>query len=960
MLKKYQLLTPNTAKFESQYNQYKVRINSLFKMMKFTTSRLFCFTATICLTYYACSPKLAGPYKVTDNTVVIKINKAKLGLTVWKDKVMQVRYTLADSLSTKKSLFIEENNFPKPDFKVSEEAGEVVVKTAFMTAKVNKTTGQVSFFDKNGNTLLKAKGNGGTSFTPTTFEGYQTQSLKQQFESPADEAIYGLGQHQDRLLNIKGYDLDLYQHNTEVYVPFFVSTKGYGLLWNNLSHTKFNYPDSIVAIPANKLMDKNGTQGGLTLNLYNDVDFKESAQAEIKTADITVAKETPIKSAKLNGYLIPQKTGEYSFYSYADGTFSLKINDTLVLDNWAPYANARDMGRINLEKGKKYKIEVQWKRYHSNNGFELKWREPNNNSETSLWAKSGEEINYFVIAGDNMDQIISGYRTLTGKATILPKWAMGFWQSRERYKTQDEILSIVREFRERRVPLDIIVQDWQYWKKDQWGSATFEPSRYPNPMAMIDTLHKDLNTKFVISVWGKFYRDSENFRELHKAGFLYPLPLQDSIVDFLKFQYSYYDAFNPAARKMYWKQLNEKLYSKGVDGWWMDASEPELPDHGATPDKIAHFMNPTFEGPGIANLNAYPLMHTKSVFEGQMQTSPDKRVAILTRSAFAGQQKYSTIVWSGDVAGEWNNLKASIPAGLSFSMSGIPYWTTDIGGFWVKSPSNNKTPAYRELFTRWYQFGAFCPIFRVHGADTEKEIWFFGDEKSETYQTQLKFNKLRYRLMPYIYTLNGMVNHQDYTMMRGLAMDFPQDKNVLNIDNQYMFGPSILVNPVTDAGATERKVYLPKGNIWFDFWTGKTHAGGETISAPSPLNSMPLFIKAGAILPFGPDLQFAMEKKADPLEVRVYTGANGRFNLYEDGNTDNDYLKGVYSNIPFTWDENTQTLTIEQRKGSFPEMLKYRTINIVFVDANHGNGDLASLKIDKSVSYNGNTITIKK
>ena len=929
-------------------------------MTNFSKYTRLCSIAIVCLAFFAFSAKSTVPYSIKDNTVVIIINKAKLGITVWSDEIMQVRYTLADSFSTKKSLFIEEKNIHKPNFKVSQTENEVVIATVELTAKVNKTTGQVSFFDKNGRTLLKERKNGGKSFSPTSFEGYQTQSIKQEFESPADEAIYGMGQHQDRLLNIKGYDLDLYQHNTEVYIPFFVSTKGYGLLWNNLAYAKFNSPDSIVAIPANQLFDKADTQGGLTLSLYKDSSFKESAEKKQKTADIAVPREAPVKSAKLSGYLVPAKTGEYSFYSYADGTFSLKVNDSLVIDDWAPYANARDMGRINLEKGKKYKIEVDWQRYSASNSFKLKWRGPHNKSETSLWAETGQEINYFVIGGANMDQIISGYRTLTGKATILPKWAMGFWQSRERYKTQDEILNIVRTFRKRQVPLDVIVQDWQYWKLDQWGSEIFDPSRYPSPTAMIDTLHRDLNAKLMISIWGKFYRNSDNFRELRKAGFLYPAPLKDSIVDFLKFQYSYYDAFNPAARKMYWNQLNEHLYSKGIDAWWMDASEPEMPDHDATPSNMAHLMNPTFEGPGVANLNAYPLMHTKGVFDGQMQTSPDKRVAILTRSAFAGQQKYATVVWSGDIAGEWSNLKASIPAGLSFAMSGMPYWTTDVGGFWAKDPADNKDPAYRELFTRWYQFGAFCPVFRVHGAVTEREIWFFGDEKSDPYQTQLKFDKLRYRLMPYIYTLNGMVYHHDYTIMRGLVMDFPQDEKVRNIKDQFMFGPSILVNPVTKKGETHREVYLPKGNSWFDFWTGETYNGGETITAPAPLNSMPLYIKAGSIIPFGPDLQYALEKKADPLELRVYTGANGSFNLYEDENINNEYLKGVFSTIPFTWDEASKTLTIGERKGSFPGMLNERTINVVFVDANHGNGDLASSKIDKSISYSGNSVTIKK
>jgi alpha-D-xyloside xylohydrolase len=928
--------------------------------MKNISKILFwCFIAAGYVIQFSCSPKIRSQYTVANNTVVLKVNNAKLGITVLSDEIMQVRYTLADTFSTAKSLFIQ-TDFLKPNFKVSEANDKIVISTAKLRAKINKVTGQVVFFDENNQPILKEKANGGKTILPGSFEGYQTYSVQQQFESPADEALYGLGQHQDRLLNIKGHDLSLYQHNTEVYIPFFVSTNGYGLLWNNLSNTTFNYPDSIVAIPATQLFNKDGAQGGLSLNLYKDDTFKEQAQQKERTASIALERVAPVKSAKFIGYLLADKTGEYAFYSYSDGTFSLRVNDSLVLNNWAPYANARDMGLINLEKGKKYKIDIEWQRFNPNNSFQLKWREPIQKSETLLWSEAGQEINYYVIGGKNMDEIISGYRALTGKATILPKWAMGFWQSRERYKTQDEVLNIVREFRKRKVPLDVIIQDWQYWKLDQWGSDVFDPSRYPNPKAMIDTLHQDLHTKFMISIWGKFYRNSDNFRELYKAGYLYPVPVKENLVDFLGFNYSYYDAFNPDARKMYWKQLNEKLFSKGVDAWWMDGAEPELPDHDATPANMAHYMNPTFVGPGVANLNAYPLEHTKGVFEGSMQAAPDKRVAILTRSAFAGQQKYSTVVWSGDISGEWSTLKASIPAGISFCMSGMPYWTTDVGGFWVKYKGGNKNPAYKELFTRWYQYGAFCPIFRVHGSNTERELWFFGDENSEAYQTPLKFNKLRYRLMPYIYTLNGMVNYQDYTMMRGLVMDFPGDEKVRNITNQFMFGPSILVNPVTDSGATQRTVYLPKGSGWVDFWTGKSYEGGETIMAAAPLNVIPLYIKAGSIIPFGPDLQYAMEKIADPLELRVYTGEDGSFNLYEDENINNNYRKGIFSTIPFQWDKATQTLTIGQRKGTFLGVLKERTINIVFVDANHGNGDLPSLKIDRTVTYNGNAIAIKK
>lgn len=900
-------------------------------------------------------------FTTVNDGVVFKINDAKLKLQVCSEDIMQVKYTLAEEFSTKESLILEDKEWAKTPFEVNENNEEVTISTTKLTAKVNKITGEVAFYDANNNLLLQEKAGGGKTITPSTFEDYNTNTIQQQFESPEDEAIYGLGQHQDRLLNIKGYDLDLYQRNMEVHIPFYVSTKGYGLLWHNYAHTKFGQPDSIQSIPAKFLFDKDGIEGGLSVNLYSDKEFKEATQQDlIKSSDILVLQEAAVSSAKFTGEIMADKTGEYSFYSYADGTFKLRINDSLIINNWAPYANARDRGGIHLEKGKKYKIDVEWSRNHSNNSFKLKWREPTDKTTTSIWSRSGEEINYFVVGGEDMDAIISGYRNLTGKATILPKWAMGFWQCRERYKTQDEVLNIVKEFRDRKVPLDLIVQDWQYWEIDKWGSATFQESRYPNPTQMIKTLHEDLNTKFMISVWGKFYRNSDNFRELEKAGFLYPEPLKDSIVDFLKYEYSYYDAFNPEARNMYWDQLNKKLFSKGVDAWWTDASEPEMPDHGATPNQIAHYMNPTFNGPGVANLNAYPLMHNKGVYEGQRQTDPDKRVTLLTRSAFAGQQKYGTIVWSGDIAGEWSALKASIPAGLSLTLSGIPYWTTDIGGFWVKYEGGNQNEAYRELFTRWYQFGAFCPIFRVHGSHTEREIWFFGGENHQSYQTQLKFNKLRYRMMPYIYTLNGMVNQNDYTMMRALVMDFPEDKKVQNIDNQYLFGPSILVNPVTEAGATKREVYLPKGKGWFDFWTGKFYKAGQTISAPAPYDSMPLYIKAGAIIPFGPDLQYASEKLADPLELRVYTGDNGTFNLYEDEGENHNYENGEFSNIPFNWDETSQTLTIGERSGTFKNMLQERTINIVFVDETKGTGDLVSTKIDKTVTYNGKEIKINK
>ena len=905
------------------------------------------------------SNKSARYEKIKDG-VIFKIGKAKLKITVCNETIMQVNYTLADTFSTKKSLILDGKKWPETKFSISEKNHIAEIATRKMKALVNTETGQVSFYDFKGNLLLKEKKDGKT-ITPIIQEGFKTNEITARFESSPDEAIYGLGQHQDRLLDIKGYDLDLFQRNTEVYIPFFVSTKGYGLLWHNYAYTKFGNPDAIKSIPQDQLYSNDERQGGLTTNLFADSAFEKPLQSDTSQAGVMLSggENKLINGVKLAGFIQVKKSGDYLFYSYADGTFQLSVDDKLVINNWAPYANARDMGRVYLEAGKKYKINLAWKRFGKNNSFKLKMRAPeDNNKDISLWSQSAQEINYYVFAGNSMDDLIAGYREATGAAALLPKYAMGFWQSRERYKTQQELLDVVKEFRTRQVPIDVIVQDWQYWGPGQWGSDLFDSTRFPDAKGMIDTLHQELNTKFMISVWGKFYSGTDNFKELNKHHFLYQNPLKDSIVDFLGYHYTYYDAYNPEARKMYWNQINKKLFSKGVDSWWLDASEPELPDSGPTPELMAKYMNPTYYGPGLEYLNAYPLFHTKGIYEGQRTANSNKRVCILTRSAFAGQQRYATTIWSGDIAGEWGNLKASIPAGLGFSLSGMPYWTTDAGGFWVKYPEGNKNKEYQELFTRWYQFAAFCPIFRVHGSNTEREIWYFGDKNTTIYQTQLKFNQLRYRLMPYIYSLAGMVTQKNYTIMRALVMDFQHDKNVWDIKDQYMFGSSILVNPVTEYQAKKRSVYLPECNGWYDFWTSDFYKGEQTIDAATPIESMPLYVKAGSIIPLGPNLQYATEKPANPIELRVYTGDDGKFTLYEDEDDNYNYEKGAFSLIPFIWNEQKQTLTIEARKGTFPGMLKQRNMQVVFIDKSSARS--ATSKTFKTIIYSGKKITIQK
>lgn len=899
------------------------------------------------------------------NSVSFIINNAHLKINVLDSTTMQVRYTLADNFSSKNSLIIEKKQWSNISFDIAEENDLVNISTGKLKVFVNKRTGELAFYDSKGSLLLKEIAGGGKLILPDNYNGVETNTVQQQFETSPNEAIYGLGQHHDRLLNIKGYDLDLFQYNTEVYVPFLVSSKGYGLLWHNYSHTKFGNPDAIQSIPTEQLYDENGKQGGLTLTAFSDSLFNQSIKVDSLDASstLTIGKDTPIESAKLTGSIIANKTGEHLLYSYADGTFKVWINDELILDNWAPYANARDMGRVVLEKGKKYKINIEWSKYYPKNSFSLKWREPikeEGANKISLWSRAGEEINYYIFAGDSMDEVIAGYRNATGTAPLMPKYAMGFWQSRERYKTQQELLDVVKEFRKREIPLDVIIQDWQYWKDGAWGSHLFDEDRFPNVESMIDELHNQLHTKFMISVWGKFYPGSQTFNELNDAGYLFQKPLQDTLRDFLDNKYTYYDAFNPKARNLYWKQMNENLFSKGVDAWWLDATEPELPDYGPSPDLIANYMNPTYEGPGVENLNAYPLMTCKGIFEGQRETNPEKRVCILTRSAFAGSQRYASTIWSGDISGEWSSLKASIPAGLSLALSGIPYWTTDIGGFWVRHDGGNQNEEYRELFTRWYQYGTFCPIFRVHGSSTEREMWYFGNEDVKSYKTQLKFNQLRYRLMPYIYSLARKVTHEHYTIMRALVMDFATDKKVLNIDDQFMFGPAFMVNPVTDYQATQRKVYLPGTNGWYDFWTGEYFDGDQEINAPAPFESMPLYVKSGSIIPMGPNVQYVNEKKADPIEIRVYTGSDGSFDLYEDEGDNYEYEKGAYSTISFNWSEASQTLTIGERQGEFPGMLVNRTFRIVFVDKQKGANHELSNQADSTIEYKGKETTIRK
>jgi alpha-D-xyloside xylohydrolase len=575
----------------------------------------------------------------------------------------------------------------------------------------------------------------------------------------------------------------------------------------------------------------------------------------------------------------------------------------------------------------------------------------------------------------NADGVIAKMRDLTGQVPMFPLWTYGYWQSKERYKSQDELMGVVKKYRELQVPLDGIIQDWQYWGNNYlWNAMEFLNPEFYDPQKMVDDVH-NLNARIIISIWNSFGPETKPYKELEKI---------DALLDIKTWPESgsekwppnldypsgvrVYDPYNPKARDIYWKHLNESIFSLGMDGWWLDSSEP---DHMQF--KPSDFDNKTYLGSFRKVRNAFPLMTVGGLSEHQRSVTSDKRVFILTRSAFAGQQRYGVNTWSGDVVSSWEALRNQISAGLNFSLCGIPYWNSDIGGFFLWNFKRKlDDPNYRELYARWMQFGAFCPMMRSHGTDAPREIYQFGKRGDRVFDAIEKAINLRYGLLPYIYSTSWEVTANQSTMMRALVMDFAEDKQALDINDEYMFGKSLLVCPVTtpmyatmsvrDNDTTNvedfskvksEEVYLPAGTDWYDFWTGEKHSGGQTLNRETPIDVMPLYAKAGSILPIGPKVQYATERKWDNLEIRVYPGTNGEFTLYEDENDNYNYEKGAYSTITFKWDDQKKALTVNSRKGTFPGMLTTRTFQVVIVSSNHGTGVDATDQVEKVVDYTG-------
>lgn len=935
---------------------------------------LFCFLAGVSAPH---------TYEKLEDGIILHLDDPSSGeatfvkVRVISDKIIQVISGVGKELPEVNSLMVVGDIKSISDWKFNENGDDLVLSTSSLEARVSSKTGKVTFLDKKGSVITEAFQVANDEMKSVTDE----YAIATVFNAADDEAFYGLGQHQTGLMNYRGYQVDLTQYNGVAVVPFVVSSKNYGILWDNNAITKFGDIRKYNPLSALKLYSEDKKAGGLTATYISDAKTgKEPIVKQENVIDyefLNSLKNLPegysMEGGKItwNGYIESAEEGEHTFALNSSGYLKVWINDSLLFDKWRESWNpGPSIFRYNLKKNKQHTFKIEWIPEGGEAFLALRYLTPQSEAaktKVGFASEAGEAVNYYFVQGNNMDEVISGYRTLTGAAQVMPKWAMGFWQSRERYKTQEELLNIVAEYRERNIPLDNIVLDWSYWKEDQWGSHEFDKSRFPDAEGMIKKIHDEYNAHIMISVWPKFYEGIKNYNALNEKGLLYTQNIKNRQRDWIGKGYvsTFYDAYNPEAREMFWDQLNENLYSKGIDAWWLDATEPDVLSNASIEHRKT-LMNPNALGTAEEYFNSYSLMNAKGIYEGQREVNPNERVFILTRSAFAGLQRYGAATWSGDISATFQEMGRQIPAGLNFALSGLPYWTTDIGGFFVENKYDRPDPKgealneWRELNTRWFQFGAFTPLFRSHGQYPYREVFNIAPEDHKAYKSIVYYNKLRYRLMPYIYSLTGKVFHDDYTIMRALVMDFSTDSKVKNIGDQFMFGPSLLINPVYKQNATERKLYLPFGTGWYNLYDGTYQKGGQEIVADAPYERMPIYVREGAIIPFGPEIEYTTEKPADIITLYVYGGKDGHFELYEDENTNYNYEDGEYLKIPITYNDKTKTLTLGDQEGKgFEGMLEQRTFNVVFVSANQPQ----KLEFDKqtkhTIRYSGESKSIK-
>jgi len=752
--------------------------------------------------------------------VTFTLDVGTMKLRICAADIVEVKYTILPRLMQKLSLVVNSRFDPQAPFTVSEAGGAVVITTSRLHITVDKATNAVTYADAAGKTILAEDPKDNKSMQRAIVAtSISTYTCTTSFASPADEGLFGLGCHplDSGAINYKGRDQEMLIKYMTGAIPVLLSTKGYGLLWDNYSASKFL-----------------GSQA--------------------------------------------------------------------------------------------------------------------NNTKYSYVSESGNMVDYYFFYGPSFDHVISLYRDATGRAPMFAKWAFGLFQSEDRYRKQSEVLAAGNGYRKNHIPVDVVVQDWYYWEPLPIGSHVMNPERYPDPKAMVDSLHNE-NIHAMISIWPVFGKATNDYNALSAMGGLTSITWDNVVTHTFD---TYYDAHNPAARQLYWEQARDSLIKRyGWDAWWIDQCEP---DNGTLLD--ARRQAQFFTGKGIDYFNTYSLAHTDGIYKGWRHDIPGKRAFFLARQSFAGEQRNAATLWSSDIQCTWNDFRVQIPQGINACASGIPYWTSDIGGYHLAWQAPNwSDPDKREMFTRWFQFGAFCPVFRIHGKG-ERAIYSRNWDEA-TRATLIYFDKLRYRLLPYIYSLAGKVTQDNYTIMRSLAFDFPEDANVYSIRDQYLFGPAFLVNPVTEPGATTRNVYLPNA-LWYDFWTGKRVHGGQPLQAAAPTSSMPLYVRAGSVVPMGAEMEYATQRPADTIELRVYPGADGDFTLYEDANDGYEYEQGAFATTKIVYKDKLHQLQIGATKGDFPGRLKKRVFNVVLVGEGHGTGEelTPAAQVAKKVVFLGQAMVV--
>lgn len=949
--------------------------------------------AASCLAVIAAGQSVAGTFEKTATGVVIKPDTGaakEVRLDVMADNIIHVVKLDQAGKPLNPSLMTVAAPVSGNFSVAASGKDKVTLKAKKISVAVSLATGQVQFFNAAGKAFLTQNAE---SMSPVDIDGKPFLAVKQGFNYGTKDAFYGLGQHQNHQMNLNGEDVLLMQHNMAIAVPFVVSDKNYGVLWDNNSISRFGDSKPYAWLSRDlKLTDADGKAGGLTARYYvgDKLVFtrqeKDIAYQYLKDVAENWPKEAgdpkaPNLKVVWEGTMASDKPGVHKMQLYSSDYAKLSIDGKEVMDvwrqGWNPWYHNFE---VKFEANKPVKLHLEWK--PSGGMVAITHNDPLPQDERHSLTFSSEvaqSINYYVVSGESIDNVIAGYRHLTGQAPMMPKWAYGFWQSRQRYETQEQLLGVLREYRKQGWPVDNMVQDWFYWPQDGWGSHDFDKARFPDAKAMVDEVHK-ANARIMISIWGKFYANTDNYKELASKGYMWTKNVENGDLDWVGpgYKNSHYDPYTKEARDIYYRQMKSKLVDLGFDAWWMDNTEPDVLSN-TRPADFKKLIGPTVYGGGEITFNPYSLVHTEGFYNHLKADQPEKRQFILSRSGFAGIQRNGTALWSGDTASRWNNLYDQISAGVSMSMSGIPNWTHDIGGYAqetrfqvgeVGSAQENRSTGikegnpedlkeWRELNLRWFQFGAFSPLFRSHGEVVKREIHEISPAGSPMRESMVWYDQLRYRLMPYIYSTAAETHYESGSIMRGLVMDFPHDDAVKNINDQYLFGRSMLVAPVYVYGARERSVYMPKGADWYDLYTGDVHKGGTRATIKAPETRMPVLVKAGAIVPVGPVTQYVDEKPDAPITLYVYTGADGKFSLYEDDGVSNAYLRGEASRIPLSYNDKTGVVTIGDRTGQYKGMVAKRQFKVRFIKPGVSSTDNFDVA-DKSVSYEGKAVTVKR